>query len=212
MTAHGWKLASVAAAAMLAAGLARAQEDENPTTPGAIPNPGSYQGSMQLQQQSDRQDQQFRQQQQQQTYRPPTYNAPSGGRSYAGPSSGASASPESEAPRADAGLSQEAATPESLAASAANDRGDYAEAVRLWRILAGRGSADAEYNLGVMYDAGHGVPQSRTVAADWFLKAADHGMGQAMGNLGVIYIERSEAAESLIQAYKWFSLALDHDT
>lgn len=36
-------------------------QDENPTTPGAIPNPGTYQGSMELQRQ---QDQQFRQQQQ----------------------------------------------------------------------------------------------------------------------------------------------------
>jgi hypothetical protein len=47
----------------LSAGTAIAQ-DENPTTPGAIPNPGTYQGSMQQQQQSDQQDQQFRQQQQ----------------------------------------------------------------------------------------------------------------------------------------------------
>jgi hypothetical protein len=41
-------------------------QDENPTTPGAIPNPSTYQGSTELQHQSDQQDQQFRQQQQQQ--------------------------------------------------------------------------------------------------------------------------------------------------
>jgi hypothetical protein len=41
-------------------------QDENPTTPGAIPNPSTYQGSIELQRQSDQQDQQFRQQQQQQ--------------------------------------------------------------------------------------------------------------------------------------------------
>ncbi|MFL5297049.1 MAG: hypothetical protein ACJ798_11775 [Phenylobacterium sp.] len=46
-------------------GGASAQEG-NPTTPGAIPNPGSYQGSTELQRQQDQQDQQFRQQQQQQ--------------------------------------------------------------------------------------------------------------------------------------------------
>ena len=39
-------------------------QDENPTTPGAIPNPSTYQGSMELQHQSDQQDQQYRQQQQ----------------------------------------------------------------------------------------------------------------------------------------------------
>jgi hypothetical protein len=57
-------LSSLVAAAVLAATsgppTARAQ-----TAPGAIPNPGTYQGSMQLQQEQDRQSQQFRQQSQQ---------------------------------------------------------------------------------------------------------------------------------------------------
>jgi hypothetical protein len=45
---------------------ALAQEQENPSTPGQIADPSTYQGSTVLQQQSDRQDQEFRQQQQQQ--------------------------------------------------------------------------------------------------------------------------------------------------
>ena len=210
-----WRLAAVTAAALLAAGAAAAQEDDNPTTPGAIPSPSTYQGSMQLQQQSDRQDQQFRaQQQQQQTYPQPTYNGSARGPSYPQPQTG---EPQTGAgwyagpPRSDAGQSQEAASPESRAASAANARGDYAEAVRIWRILAGRGSADAQYNLGVMYDEGHGVPASKSAAAEWYLKAADQGMGQAMGNLAVLYVERSESPDSLVQAFKWTSLAINHD-
>jgi TPR repeat protein len=190
------------------AGGAAAQEDENPTTPGAIPSPSTYQGSMELQRQSDQQDQQFRQQQQQ-TYSQPTYNAPS---STGAPSAGwSSPRPPAEAQRTDAGQSQEAATPESLAASAANDRGDYAEAVRIWRLMAARGSADAAYNLGVNYDEGHGVPQDRTAALEWYQKAAAQGMGQAMGNIAVLYVERSESPENLIQAYKWTSLAINHE-
>ncbi len=65
-----------------------AQEQENPSTPGQIPDPGTYQGSTVLQQQSDQQDQQFRQQQQgqQQQYAPQSggqYNGGNyGGRSY----------------------------------------------------------------------------------------------------------------------------------
>jgi hypothetical protein len=46
---------------------AAAQEQENPSTPGQIPDPSTYQGSTVLQQQSDQQDQSFRQQQQQQS-------------------------------------------------------------------------------------------------------------------------------------------------
>ena len=46
---------------------AAAQEQENPSTPGQIPDPSTYQGSTVLQQQSDQQDQSYRQQQQQQS-------------------------------------------------------------------------------------------------------------------------------------------------
>jgi hypothetical protein len=46
---------------------ALAQEQENPSTPGQIPDPSTYQGSTVLQQQSDQQDQQYREQQQQQS-------------------------------------------------------------------------------------------------------------------------------------------------
>ena len=35
---------------------------------------------------------------------------------------------------------------------AAAKRGDYATALREWRPLAKQGDADAQYNLGVMYD------------------------------------------------------------
>jgi len=58
-------LAGLSAAAVIEQG-ANAQEQENPSTPGQIPDPSTYQGSTVLQQQSDQQDQQFRQQQQQQ--------------------------------------------------------------------------------------------------------------------------------------------------
>jgi hypothetical protein len=53
-----------------------AQEQENPSTPGQIPDPSTYQGSTVLQQQSDQQDQQFRQQQQ---YAPQNGGQNSGG-------------------------------------------------------------------------------------------------------------------------------------
>jgi hypothetical protein len=50
-------IATTSLAGALASGVVRAQ-----TTPGAIPNPGTYQGSMQIQQEQDRQAQQNRQQ------------------------------------------------------------------------------------------------------------------------------------------------------
>ncbi|GAB6068870.1 hypothetical protein JCM13664_21910 [Methylothermus subterraneus] len=55
------------------------------------------------------------------------------------------------------------ATPPALAGFdeglAAANRGDYATALKEWRPLAEQGDAVAQYNLGVMYDNGLGVPQ-----------------------------------------------------
>ncbi len=38
-------------------------------------------------------------------------------------------------------------------------RGDYDRAVQEFRPLAEQGHASAQFNLGVMYDKGHGAPQ-----------------------------------------------------
>ncbi len=44
-------------------------------------------------------------------------------------------------------------------ATAAYQRGDYATAIRELRPLAEQGVAEAQFNLGNMYDKGRGVPQ-----------------------------------------------------
>jgi len=47
---------------------------------------------------------------------------------------------------------------------AAAERGDYATALRLWHLLADQGAAEAQTNLGKMYNLGKGVPQDFTLA------------------------------------------------
>ena len=59
--------------------------------------------------------------------------------------------------------------------SAAHNRGDYATAYRLWRPLADQGLADAQSDLGVMYQAGQGVAQDDAAAVSWYRRAADQG-------------------------------------
>ena len=51
-------------------------------------------------------------------------------------------------------------------ATAAYDRGDYATALRLLRPLADQGDAIAQFNLGLMYDQGQGVPQNYAEARE----------------------------------------------
>ncbi len=56
--------------------------------------------------------------------------------------------------------------------TAAYQRGDYATALRLLRPLAEQGHARAQYNLGVAYHQGKGVPQDYVLAHMWSNLAA----------------------------------------
>ena len=57
----------------------------------------------------------------------------------------------------------------------AYDRGDYATAFREWLPRAQQGSVEAQYNLGLLYAQGQGVPQDAGQAIQWFRRAADQG-------------------------------------
>jgi TPR repeat protein len=64
-------------------------------------------------------------------------------------------------------------------ADAAMKRHDYKTALRLIRPLAEQGDANAQYNLGVFYDNGLGVPQDRIRAYMWLSLAAMQGRDRA---------------------------------
>jgi len=51
--------------------------------------------------------------------------------------------------------------------------GDYETALREWTPLAEQGDADAQINLGRMYDNGEGVAEDNTEAVRWFRLAAE---------------------------------------
>jgi TPR repeat protein len=85
-------------------------------------------------------------------------------------------------------------------------RGDYATALRLWHPLADQGGAEAQYNLGVLYTNGLGVPQDYAEAAKWFRKAADQGDAGAQSNLGFMYAKGQGVPEDYVRAHMWFSL------
>ena len=68
----------------------------------------------------------------------------------------------------------------------AHKAGDYKTAVELWRPLAEQGVADAQFNLGVAYHAGQGVPQNTQEAIKWYRKAAELGNAKAQLNVGIL--------------------------
>ena len=101
---------------------------------------------------------------------------------------------------------------------AAYYRGDYATALREWRPLAEQGNAEAQFNLGVMYSNGYGVPQDDAEAARWYRKAAEQGVAEAQFLLGFMYRDGHGVPQDYAQAHKWYNLAAfrfppgeDHD-
>ena len=75
--------------------------------------------------------------------------------------------------------------------------GDYDAAVRLWRPLADRGDADAQYNLGHAYKLGRGVPQNLNLAEQWYERAARQGHEDAAANLGLILFQNGRRQQAM---------------
>jgi len=91
----------------------------------------------------------------------------------------------------------------------AYQRGDFASALAQWEPMAQAGDAHAEYNLGLIYAAGKGVPQDYAKAIEWYRKAADQGVAAAQYNLGIMYANGQGTAADPQEAAKWFLKAAD---
>jgi TPR repeat protein len=83
-------------------------------------------------------------------------------------------------------------------------RGDYAAAITEWQPLAESGDPHAQYNLGLLYARGLGVPQSYDRAIAWYRLAASQGVAAAQYNLGVIYANGQGVPVNREEAAKWF--------
>lgn len=92
-------------------------------------------------------------------------------------------------------------------ARTAHERGDYAAEVAIVRPLAEKGVPFAQFNLGVLYDQGKGVPQDNALAIQWYRKAAEQGLPQAQVNLAIMYEEGQGVPPDYAQAYFWYALA-----
>ena len=88
----------------------------------------------------------------------------------------------------------------------AYEKHDYATAVKEWRPLAEAGDAPTQFNLGLMYLDGVGVPQNSEQAIEWFRKSADRGYAKAQYNLGSLYAVGRGVRKDLITAHMWMNL------
>ena len=92
-------------------------------------------------------------------------------------------------------------------AVSAHERGDYATALREFRVLAEQGHVNAQFNLGIMYAYSQGVPQDYAEAVMWYRMAAEQGNANAQNNLGVMYHMAWGVPQDYVQAHMWYNHA-----
>jgi len=92
---------------------------------------------------------------------------------------------------------------------AAKDRGHFATAIRSWLPLAEAGSAEAQNNIGHMFEEGLGVSQNYQTAMSWYRKAAEQDLAQAQHNVGLLYYNGYGVQANPREAVRWFRQSAD---
>ncbi len=71
------------------------------------------------------------------------------------------------------------------------------------------GDANSQFNIGMLYDSGQGVPKDHAEATRWFRKAAEQGNATAQYNIGVAYETGGDVPRDYVEAVKWFHKAAE---
>ena len=82
------------------------------------------------------------------------------------------------------------------------------EAVGL-RAAAERGAPVAQYQLGLRYAMGDGVPRDPAQAVRWYREAAQRGLAPAQYQLGLRYANGDGVERDFVEAVKWYQRAAE---
>ncbi len=91
----------------------------------------------------------------------------------------------------------------------AYNRGDHSRAFSVFLSLAAGGNANAQYNVGLMYDRGLGVPKEERPAMFWYRKAAEQGDADAQFSVGAMYDMGRGVPKDDQQAMSWYRKAAE---
>ncbi|MDX2367918.1 MAG: tetratricopeptide repeat protein [Colwellia sp.] len=83
----------------------------------------------------------------------------------------------------------------------------YGNARKIWQALAQRGNAEANFNLGILYEDGLGVSQDLTQALIYYETAAIGGSFKAQYRLGLLYFVGKTVPQDNIKAKRWLTEA-----
>jgi len=69
------------------------------------------------------------------------------------------------------------------------------------------GNPNAQFNLGVAYGKGEGVPQDYAESMKWYRVAAGQGLAEAQNNLGIAYERGQGVPQDYAESTKWYRMA-----
>lgn len=84
---------------------------------------------------------------------------------------------------------------------------DYAGALAILKPLAENGDSRAQILLGLMYDYGHGVPETPAESLKWYRMAAEQGAPLAQHDVGVKYSLGKGVNQDYAEAARWWQKA-----
>ncbi len=84
---------------------------------------------------------------------------------------------------------------------------DRRKAAEWFQKAAAQGAAEAQFNLGTMYEMGAGVKKDEKQALEWFEKAAAQGFADAQFNLANMYATGRGTEKNLSRAITWYDRA-----
>lgn len=95
----------------------------------------------------------------------------------------------------------------------AYDRADYRTALQVWLESAKQGNAEAQVNVGEIFEKGLGTEPNYSLAAEWYRKAAEQGNSRGMINIGYLYEKGLGVERDPVAALNWYRRAsgLDGD-
>ena len=88
-------------------------------------------------------------------------------------------------------------------------RGSFVSPIRALHSLAEQGNVEAQFNLGLLYDQGRGVPKDKQEALRWYRRAAIQADMFAQNALGDNYWEGTGVPKDDREAVRWWRLAAD---
>ena len=87
------------------------------------------------------------------------------------------------------------------------DRANYKTALKVWVPSAEAGDAEAQVNVGEIYERGLNGEPNYEVAAFWYQKSAKQGNSRAQFNLGTLYEQGLGVPKSKMEALNWYRQA-----